>query len=168
MRILALVNSCGECGNRQYYSGGVYNCKLVDEQIRDDKRVAPFCPLAHYPSDEISSLEATVQGLQKEKSGHGLHYELFSFIAAKLKTRLSSNSRLIHLMKQVGEREEDLYLVIDRITKVDIDKSAVYFLSTDSPPKTYVVFLGLPCRLCEVVTFEGQEMTTEVRFKILT
>lgn len=166
MRMLDLIASCKGCPHNKYDSGGRYKCDLVDEPIRDENRIPPFCPLPTYPSNEIACIEATVESMQKEKRNHSLCFEIFSFMAAKLKARLSSDSRYIHILMQEGKNEEDLYIVIDRITKVDIERNAIYFLSTGNDPRPYVMYLGLEPLLCEVSERQGKEMTTQISFRI--
>jgi hypothetical protein len=51
-KIVALVNRCKECPNRQYYSGGVYECIKVWRKLKEGEAIPRWCPLPEYPSDD--------------------------------------------------------------------------------------------------------------------
>ncbi|MEZ0208599.1 MAG: hypothetical protein ACAH17_00275 [Candidatus Paceibacterota bacterium] len=168
MRIFALIGTCKGCPNRKYDSSNVYRCKLVGEIIRNENEVAAFCPLPHYPSSEIASLEATLQSLQKLHD-YSFPYAVFSFIANKLKAKISSEGRSIHLLTWDSGKNEDFYIVIDRITKIDYERSKIYFLGTD-PGKNYFIqtgYAGADWTLNEVVSAEGEsELSTQIAFTV--
>jgi hypothetical protein len=165
MRIVATTTSCGKCSNRIYESGGVYTCKLVGERIRSDAQVAPFCPLPVYPSRIISSLDATVESLRNAYS-YTLPYAIFSFLAAKLKARISADGRSIHLLVKDGKEERDFHILMDRLTGIDYERSLIRFLDADSL-KEYKICAGQECSLLEKVEIgEGKTGDLEVPFRV--
>jgi hypothetical protein len=87
-KILKLIESCGGCPNRKYYSAGAYQCSLVDQTIADDSKVAPFCPLADFPSQRIANLDSTVR-LLREPHKYGLVFAIVAHVAVKLNTTVS-------------------------------------------------------------------------------
>ncbi len=50
MKILAIVSSCTECTNRQYYSGGSYTCSKVDAPLPKTNQIPDWCPLPEDPA----------------------------------------------------------------------------------------------------------------------
>lgn len=48
-KIVQLVNSCRECPNRHYFSGGTYECmKVQPSRLNADMSIPDWCPLAEY------------------------------------------------------------------------------------------------------------------------
>lgn len=47
MRIAVAVHCCRECPNRQYDSGGVYECVKVRAPLVDSSNIPQWCPLPH-------------------------------------------------------------------------------------------------------------------------
>ncbi len=151
-KILALISSCGACPNYRYDSGGAYNCDLVGQTVRDKNRIAPFCPLADFPSRIIADLEVTADSLRRPND-HTFHWALMSFIADKLKAVLRSDGRYITLLPK-KEGAQPILLLIDHITGVDMDKYHVTFLYEST---RYAIVLAHPPRLLKEATPPGLE-----------
>lgn len=49
-RILGRVRSCAECPNRAYWSGGKYQCSVIEQPLTDTSGIPAFCPLPLDPS----------------------------------------------------------------------------------------------------------------------
>lgn len=89
-KVLDLVRSCGECPHYHYYSGGSYECKLVGQIVRDKSDIAPFCPLAEYPSKKLADLSFTLEKMQANDTTSFL-VKLFMHIASRLKLSVSAD-----------------------------------------------------------------------------
>lgn len=49
-KIIGLANSCKDCPERHYYSGGTYEClKVKGSTLNVDSSIPSWCPLADYP-----------------------------------------------------------------------------------------------------------------------
>jgi len=89
VKVLGLVRSCKVCPNHGYYSGGKSECRLVNEIVEDPGIVAPFCPLADFPSAKLSAMDATIRGL-REPNQYGLSYMILSYLATQLRALMDS------------------------------------------------------------------------------
>ncbi len=49
-RIVGRVRSCGECPKRAYWSGGKYQCSVIQQPLTDASGIPAFCPLPLDPS----------------------------------------------------------------------------------------------------------------------
>lgn len=58
VKILARVTSCRTCPNRQYYSGGVYECVLVKAHLVDSGGIPAWCPLPDDPAHVAAKAES--------------------------------------------------------------------------------------------------------------
>ena len=63
-KILDIIQSCKDCPHRHYYSGGVYECSKVGEQLVPGVLIPRWCPLPEHPAHHIRELEATIARLQ--------------------------------------------------------------------------------------------------------
>ena len=115
-KILDRITSCGECPHYVYYSGGVHNCRLVDEVVRDKSRVAPFCPLADYPSRVIADMETTITGL-REPLTYGFGLALLTYVAAKLKVNVHTRGSSLVVPLKDGRK---VGLGLDYITAIRV------------------------------------------------
>lgn len=51
-KIVQIVNSCRECPNRHYDSGGIYECmKVQPSKLNEDMSIPLWCPLAGYETE---------------------------------------------------------------------------------------------------------------------
>jgi len=141
LKVLGTVDSCGECPNYGYYSGGVHRCGLVDEAVLDKTTVAPFCPLPDYPSRIIAQMQTTILGL-REPNKYGLGFALLTHIATKLKLDLHANgSGLTISFKDMG-KDRKVYLGLDYIRGIEVrpfeitftSESGTFKLSPDTNP----------------------------------
>ncbi len=57
MRIIGRVNSCKDCPNRRYGSGGVYECSKVDAPLVDSNVIPEWCPLPRDPAQIAARAE---------------------------------------------------------------------------------------------------------------
>jgi hypothetical protein len=126
MRIIATTDSCGTCPNYMYYSGGVYRCGLVDENVLDKSKVAPYCPLPLYPAKQIAEMETTILGL-REGDARGFYLVLLTFIARKLKLNLSTNAFGISIPYDNGK---SVYLGLDCVKEIRPSPLEITFLGS--------------------------------------
>lgn len=54
-KIVQLVNTCRQCPNRVYNSGGIYECVKVDSPLLDDG-IPEWCPLPNYPAPKKAAV----------------------------------------------------------------------------------------------------------------
>lgn len=57
-KIIGLVNTCRECPNRRYESGGVYQCEKVGTDLDANCPIPDWCPLPNYPTQAIQPSQA--------------------------------------------------------------------------------------------------------------
>ena len=60
VKILALVKSCAECPHKQYYSGSVYECSMVQQKLVADVAMPFWCPLPDHPAVHIAPAQRAV------------------------------------------------------------------------------------------------------------
>jgi hypothetical protein len=65
-KIVQLVDSCRDCPNRHYYSGGTYECLKTGAYLPKSMAIPTWCPLPDHPAQRISELEARVAQLEEE------------------------------------------------------------------------------------------------------
>lgn len=54
-KMTGLANSCKECPHRHYYSGGVYECAIVqNSKLNADNTIPGWCPLPDYPATPVA------------------------------------------------------------------------------------------------------------------
>ena len=152
-KVLDLISSCGECPNHVYYSGGRYNCRLTDETVLDSAIVAPFCPLADYPSRTIADMQRTIRVLREDGS-QWFDSVLLSYIAGKFGLNILANGRgIIILLKDDSKVEFGLDFVKEikrypfEIVFLDADDAKYVLRPDETPPNLY-----------QVVSWEGEEV----------
>lgn len=64
-KILGVVTSCGKCPNRQYYSGGSYECSVVQQVLTDANSIPGWCPLADHPSVIVAPIEKSLSNAKQ-------------------------------------------------------------------------------------------------------
>lgn len=129
-KVLGLVSHCGECPNCVYYSGGMHQCRIVEEIVRDKTIIAPFCPLADYPSSTIASMQTTVEVL-REPIIYGFGVALLSHIATKLKRNLHANALGLTVVYKHLSKEHELYLSLDTIRGIEMRPFEISFVNDD-------------------------------------
>lgn len=69
-KIVALIQSCKDCPNRLYDSGGLYLCEKVSSSahLRSDCAIPPWCPLADYPSAAMIQMTESMEVLRQENA----------------------------------------------------------------------------------------------------
>jgi hypothetical protein len=122
-KILGMVTSCGTCPNHKYDSGGVSECVLVHEAVRDKSIVAPFCPLPDFPSRVIAGQQMTILGL-REPNTYSFDFALLSHVATKLKLNVHASG--LGIMLPLGD-DREVYLNVDFITGVTIRPFEIIF-----------------------------------------
>lgn len=73
-KIVQLVNSCKDCPNRHYYSGGTYECmKVQPSRLNDDMSIPAWCPLADYKAEHATEFpyDRTFQAIAAATSTYG-------------------------------------------------------------------------------------------------
>lgn len=148
-KIVQLVTSCGGCPNKGYYSGGASQCKLTDEIIQDMSSVAPFCPLADYPSKKLADMEATIN-LLREPNKRSLSMAILSYVAAKLKTTVSASGSVELKLK----KGESVYLMFSHLLSFESQPWSIVFMCGD---KKYRLYPEGELALSVAVKLEGRE-----------
>ncbi|HVM58800.1 MAG TPA: hypothetical protein VMT80_00485 [Candidatus Paceibacterota bacterium] len=115
LKVLGTVASCGECPNYGYYSGNAHECKLVEHVVVDKNRIAPFCPLADFPSKLLADMDATIRGL-REPYTFAFPITLLTHVATRLKVPIHENGRGLTIPFKDGGGEREVYLSADYIT----------------------------------------------------
>jgi hypothetical protein len=127
-KVLPLITSCGGCPNYQYDSGSRYECALTAEIVLNKSVVAPFCPLADYPSHVIAAMEQTIHIL-REPFNSVFIVTLLGYVAAKLKLNVEPNGCGILIpFKDRGE-DRRVYMAFDCITELAPAPLKVTFLA---------------------------------------
>ena len=149
-KILGLVRRCGECPRYRYYSGGAHTCTEADQIVDDPDRIAPFCPLADFPSRVIKEMQITVTGLQQAVD-YSFAFAMLTFVAAKLKRNLNVNGSAIRIPLRDGDQ---VTLFYPYISKIDLSPLAIWFTDGDKRYKLDPES-GVRGVLYEVVRREG-------------
>lgn len=77
-KIIGLANSCKDCPERHYYSGGAYEClKVKGSRLNADSSIPDWCPLTDYRvsasiADTAGAIDASV--VKRMLSQHGVSY----------------------------------------------------------------------------------------------
>jgi hypothetical protein len=163
-RILGLVDSCGVCPNRQYYSGSQYKCNKADQLIIDDHRVASFCPLPTYPAGEMANMERTIEvlrnGVRQSFAEH-----LLAFISSDLKLNIQSESS--NIIIPVDEKDGGKVVFDLRNMKTGrnhLIPEFEFFYGDDS----YRLTLSVGTRPPQLQKLERVEGTAEPLWRMLT
>ncbi|MEO6536655.1 MAG: hypothetical protein ABIT47_03090 [Candidatus Paceibacterota bacterium] len=127
-KVLALVTSCGTCANYEYNSGGTHKCRLADQIVLDKSVIAPFCPLADYPSSVIAGMDRTIRCL-REPNKYVFTHALLTFVATKLNLNLDADGRGILITFKDCGKEREAYLAYDYIMEVTVSPLIVTFIS---------------------------------------
>ncbi|MEK7068600.1 MAG: hypothetical protein AAB964_02185 [Patescibacteria group bacterium] len=125
-KIVKIVNSCSECPNYGYLSGGRHECRLVGHMVLDNAVVAPFCPLADYPSQMIANMQTTILGLRKPLE-YGFGLALLTHVAAKLKLNLRTNRSGIMIP---FNKDCEVYLGLDYIRGIEVNPFEITFVGS--------------------------------------
>lgn len=57
-KIVQTVNTCRECPNKHYYSGGAYEClKVQPSRLNADMSIPSWCPLADYSAAGVPEVD---------------------------------------------------------------------------------------------------------------
>lgn len=138
-RIQKLVNSCGECPHYSYYSGGVHTCSLVDQFVRDKSVIAPFCPLAVYPSQAISDMMALIDAYKgKAQKDHVI--ALFACICSKFSFQMTERFSIRLRIKDLESKEEEtVHIDISNVTEFLLREGKITFVDMD---KTFTLLIG--------------------------
>lgn len=132
-KVLKLVQSCGDCPHCDYYSGGQFKCKLTGEVVVDKAIIAPFCPLADYPSQMLASMDATIRVLRDSRQ-YMFATAVLSHLATRLNTVLGPNGVVAIALKN----GETLNVPPDHVTEVTMNPfCSVHFLSGGKTFKLY-------------------------------
>lgn len=59
-KIIGIVQGCKGCPNRSYYSGGRYECTLVEQMLAPEVTLPSWCPLPNHPAAEIGAAQVAV------------------------------------------------------------------------------------------------------------
>lgn len=59
-KIIGIVQGCKGCPNRRYYSGGRYECTLVEQMLAPEVTLPSWCPLPDHPASEIGAAQVAV------------------------------------------------------------------------------------------------------------
>lgn len=59
-KIIGIVGGCRGCPNRRYYSGGKYECSVVDQLLADDVSLPSWCPLPDHPAHAIGGAQVAI------------------------------------------------------------------------------------------------------------
>lgn len=161
-KILKLVQSCGECPHYRYYSGGVYQCALVGQAVREKESVAPFCPLSDFPSATIAGMESTIERL-REPYRYSIGLAVLSHIATKLKVNLDPRGASLNIPLLDGG---DLLLSFENITNIGVNTHEVHFFSSDGAEYKLLPDGDSP-KLYKSKEVEGHgKLSTEVGLKL--
>lgn len=60
-KILGIVQACKECPHRHYYSGGVYECTKVGQNLPRDVEIPEWCPLPNHPAHEMERMREIIK-----------------------------------------------------------------------------------------------------------
>lgn len=138
LKMLQLIRNCGECPNYGYYSGGAYECSLVNQVVRDKSRIASFCPLADFPSQKLADQAATIDAM-REPYQHSFCITTIMHVAHKLKVDMHANRCGITIPFKDGATDREVYLCADYITKLEAYPGCVIeFIAADN--KKYKLF----------------------------
>lgn len=68
-KIIGIANSCKDCSERHYYSGGAYEClKVRGSRLNADSSIPAWCPLPDHPADAIESLQRDNAALMEDST----------------------------------------------------------------------------------------------------
>ncbi|MDP2769456.1 MAG: hypothetical protein Q8O81_06445, partial [Giesbergeria sp.] len=127
IKVTGTTDSCGKCPNYGYYSGGAYECRLVELVVHDKTVVDPFCPLPDYPAAIIAGQQMTIKAL-REPHVYGLGFMLLAHVAAKLGATLSPRGKSLTLLLASGV---ELVLDSEYITAERNNPAAIEFFAGD-------------------------------------
>ena len=133
-KIVALTQSCKQCPNYSYFSGGQSICSLANQIVLEPSEIAPFCPLADYPSEIIASLQKTMN-YHRHGYRHTLKSLVMTHIAAKLNCAVDPTGR--HIKIPLRESSEVVVFTIDLVTQLSFD--VIAFMDTDD--KRYILYV---------------------------
>jgi hypothetical protein len=153
-----LVNSCGECPNYQYYSGGTHVCTFVDLVVTDKTQVSKFCPLPQYPAQVIADLHNSLREYQTEEEKLGLRQVVLRQIAAGFKTVVSNFRSIVFKATESERWPTKIILSYDCITEVDIHRDIVHFFYEEGKYKVFRVKDGWEMQA--MVELDGKELWT--------
>lgn len=148
-KVVQLVTSCGGCPNKGYYSGGASQCKLTEEIIQDMSSIAPFCPLADFPSKKLADMEATI-GLLRDPNKRSLSMAILAYVAARLKTTVSASGAVEIKLK----KGESVYLIFSHLLEITSQPWSIIFMYGD---KKYRLYPEREPSLSVAVKLEGSE-----------
>lgn len=134
----------------------------MDEIVADKTIIAPFCPLAEFPSRVLANMDETIR-LLREPNKYGLVLALLSHIATKLKTEVSTHGVITIVLKEgtsVYLRNDAIAEVLPQEAGMVIfwDNEQKYKLHPDaSPPQLYrkIVRDGITDELWEHLQIVG-------------
>ena len=149
-KVVQLVTSCGGCPNKGYYSGAASQCKLTDEIIQDMASIAPFCPLADFPSKKLADQEMTIR-LLREPHKYTLASAILSHVATKLKVEVSASGHVELKLK----KGESVYLMLSHILEITSQPWVIVFMCGSKKYKLYPD--GAKPELSVAVKLEGRE-----------
>lgn len=118
--MLPLVASCNGCPNREYGSGGFYDCTLTRERIPNDVVIAPFCPLADYPAATIAAMEKRIRALE-EPQKFSLVTIALSYVGGKFGILPDARYGSVTFNLEDGSQ---VVLRYDGVTEVDVKMSS--------------------------------------------
>lgn len=86
-KIIGLVNSCRDCPNRRYESGGVYQCEKAGGNLEGNCSIPDWCPLPNYQPPTVDNFSMRGKLAASLKCWHRLtgeeSDELVALFAAK-------------------------------------------------------------------------------------
>lgn len=148
-RFVGLISSCGNCPNYGYYSGSQNECKLVNQIVDDKGRIASFCPLPHYPSEEIANLELSLK-MERDAHPYSFAYMTVAHVARKFGMPMTRRGVLFKLINGTS-----IAMEFDHITEIKPQGTEIIFVRGG---KTYKVLPDIKePALYEGVVIQGRE-----------
>lgn len=59
-KVVAVIDSCRDCPNREYDSGGVYRCRKGGGELEANCTIPAWCPLQNYPTPTTAAQRVTI------------------------------------------------------------------------------------------------------------
>ncbi|AUT68563.1 MULTISPECIES: hypothetical protein [Paraburkholderia] len=65
IKVLAIIRGCKECPKRQYGSGGIYDCSVVQQELDAGEVMPGWCPLPDHPAAAMVAQAARIKELER-------------------------------------------------------------------------------------------------------
>jgi hypothetical protein len=100
-KIIGTANSCKECPNRHYFSGGTYECmKVQGSRLNADSSIPAWCPLADHPAATISALTTDAERYRWLRQQHWNEADMFVVTGSKSQVYLGTNCPSLTLLDE--------------------------------------------------------------------